>query len=160
MRWKWLTVICLLAIFTGIAYRPILDSGMGIADPVMILLAWLALVDRISRVLIAITFIGLLRMWLGIGEIADTFLPLLGVIISVRLLRHLLDPYHPIKRFQIVVPALTIGVILQWALLTGEITSNTGLIVSGVLISLLFAALLLPILDLTAPLLRSARYPL
>ncbi|MGE4601496.1 MAG: hypothetical protein AAEJ65_01170 [Planctomycetota bacterium] len=160
MRLMWLVAICLLALMTTTAYRPLLDCTIATADPAMVLLAWLALIDRMPRILVAMTIIGLLRIWFGIAEIADTFVPLLAVIVSVRLLRQYLDPYHPWKRFQILVPALLVGVILQWILLTGSLVGAGELVLWSLLLSVVITGLLSPILDLMTPLLRSARYPL
>jgi len=160
MRWNWLAVICLLTVMTSGAYRPLLDSGLGSADPAMILLAWLALIDRIPRVFVAIIFIGVVRIWMGIAEIPETFVPLLAVVFSVRMLRQVLDPYHRWKRFQILIPALLVGVLVQRYMLTGDLAGTTGLVFWSVLLSVVVAGLLFPILDLMSPLLSSARYPL
>ena len=160
MRWKWLAVICFLTILTSGAYQPLFSSGFGMYDPLIVLLGWLALTDRISRIAVVVIAFSLLRTWLGIGEAAETVLPLVATVASVRLLRQLLDPHHPWKRFQILAPSFAVGVTAQWFFLTGGISENSGMIFSGVFLSVLLACLMLPILDLAAPLLRSARYPL
>ena len=51
MRLMWLVAICLLALMTTTAYRPLLDCTIATADPAMVLLAWLALIDRMPRIL-------------------------------------------------------------------------------------------------------------
>ena len=85
--------------------------------------------------------------------------PLLLVLIAVRGLRQLLDPYHPWKRFQIVIPALLLGAVLQEFVLAGNLPTISFVFQSCWVVAL-FVALLFPVLDLTTPLLRSARFPL
>ncbi|MGE4614120.1 MAG: hypothetical protein AAEJ46_07295, partial [Planctomycetota bacterium] len=52
MRVGWLITLTLLSIFTVGAYRPLVVYSGGIADPALIFLAWLALIDRWPRVLL------------------------------------------------------------------------------------------------------------
>ncbi len=160
MRWKWLAAVCVLTILTTGAYQPLFSSVFGMQDPALIVLGWLALTDRLSRVAVVLVAFSVLRINFGIGEVVDTVAPLLAMVVTVRVLRQLLDPYHPWKRFQILAPSFVVAVTIQWFLLTGGIVDSTGMILSGVFLSLLFAGLMLPILDLATPLLRSARYPL
>lgn len=160
MRWGWLFAICFLTSLTGGAYQPLFDSYLGMFDPLMIFIAWLALIDRMSRIIVVVVALTLLRVWFGIGTFSETAIPLVGVVASVRMLRQILDPYHPWKRFQILVPSFIVGIVSHWFLLLGDLSGSVSTVVAGLSVSLIFAGLMLPILDLSAPLLRSARYPL
>ncbi|MGE4619825.1 MAG: hypothetical protein AAEJ04_08475 [Planctomycetota bacterium] len=160
MRFRWLMVVCVLTLMTSAAYRPLLDTGFGLADPVMVMIAWFSLSDRLSRIFVALAVVSAVRIWLGIAELPDTVIPLLGIVITVRCLRLVLDPFHPMKRFQILLPAFLCGLILQRVLVVGSVAGAGYLMFFSVIFTALVAALLLPILDLVSPLLRSARYPL
>ena len=159
MRVGWLITLTLLSIFTVGAYRPLVVYSGGIADPALIFLAWLALIDRWPRILLVGTAICLYRSIGGISSVIELVVPVAALILSVRWFRLVLDPYHRWKRFQILIPALLIAFVVQEWLLAG-VVPGLFFVVNGCWLSVLVAALLFPVLDLVTPLLRSARYPL
>ncbi|MEE2858038.1 MAG: hypothetical protein VX949_11660 [Planctomycetota bacterium] len=159
MRLGWLITLTLLSIFTVGAYRPFVVESGGVADPALIFLAWLALVDRWPRLLIVGFVICIYRSLGGISSAVEVVFPVAALILSVRWFRQLLDPHHRWKRLQILIPALLIASMVQEWLLAGVVPGLIFL-VHGCWLSILFTALMLPVLDLAAPLLRSARYPL
>jgi hypothetical protein len=159
MRVGWLFTLTLLSLLTVGAYRPLVAYSGGIADPALIFLAWLALIDRWPRILLVATMICLYRSIGGISSVIELVGPVAALILSVRWFRLVLDPYHPWKRFQILIPALLIAFVVQEWLLTG-IAPGLFFLVHGCWLSILVTALMLPVLDLVTPLLRSARYSL
>jgi hypothetical protein len=159
MRVGWLITLTLLSIFTVGAYRPLVVYSGGIADPALIFLAWLALTDRWPRILLVGSVICLYRSIGGISSGFEIVCPVAAMILSVRWLRQVLDPHDRWKRFQILIPALLIASVVQEWLLAG-IAPGLFFLVHGCWLSILVTALMLPVLDLVTPLLRSARYPL
>ena len=159
MKVGWFTIILVLTIFTTGAFRPLMVKTAAVADPLLILLVWFALVDRWPRIVVVLSVICIYRLYGGISTPLEVLAPLLVVLIAVRGLRQLLDPYHPWKRFQIVIPALLLGAVLQEFVLAGNLPTISFVFQSCWVVAL-FVALLFPVLDLTTPLLRSARFPL
>ena len=140
MRVGWLITLTLLSIFTVGAYRPLVVYSGGIADPALIFLAWLALIDRWPRILLVGSVICLYRSIGGISSGFEIVCPVAAMILSVRWLRQVLDPHD-----------------------RGDQQSrdqNLKPLPAVVGIENLVTALMLPVLDLVTPLLRSARYPL
>ncbi len=159
MRIGWLITLTMLALLTVGAYRPLVVESGGIADPALIFLAWLSLVDRWPRILIVGGVICLYRSVGGISSGVELIIPVAALILTVRWFRQVLDPYHRWKRFQILIPALLMAAVFREWLLAG-VVPGLFFLVHGCWISIVITALMLPVLDLVTPLLRSARYPL
>ena len=159
MRIGWLITLTTLALLTVGAYRPLVVESGGIADPALIFLAWLSLVDRWPRILIVGGVICLYRSVGGISSGVELIIPVAALILTVRWFRQVLDPYHRWKRFQILIPALLMAAVFREWLLAG-VVPGLFFLVHGCWISIVITALMLPVLDLVTPLLRSARYPL
>ena len=159
MRAGWFTILLLLTIFTTGAFRPLLVNTAASADPLLILLAWLALIDRWPRIIVVVAVISVYRVFGGISTPFEVLTPILMITFAVRSLRLWMDPYHPWKRYQIVIPALVLGAAIEEWILAGYLPS-VSFVFQSCWIAALCGALMMPILDLTTPLLRSARYPL
>jgi hypothetical protein len=152
--------IIALAFATQIVLEPLLGSGPDAVDVPLLVLLWFASLDRWPRVLAVGGAIGLARVLGGVSSVAAVAVPLALAVIWVRAARHTIDPRELGRRAALVAVALTIANLAHrlrgstpWA---G--TLEEGAI--GLVLGILCALLLFAILDQTAPLLRSADYPM
>ncbi len=159
MRFSWLFLIMILATFTGVAFRPLLQPALGMADPLLIFVCWMALVDRWPRLLLMIVVVAAHRCLGGITTPVDAVVPLLCTVLTVRFLKTVFDPHHPYRRIQIILPSLLIGVSVQESMLSG-VFPTFQMMFPALLLSAVVTAILLPVLDIVRPFLKSARYPL
>jgi len=152
-------LIMILATFTGVAFKPLLQPALGMADPLLIFVCWMALVDRWPRLLLIVVAVAAHRCLVGITSPVDAMLPLLCTVIAVRVLKTVFDPYHPYRRLQIILPSLLIAISVQESLLSG-VFPTFHMLFPAIILSAVVVAILLPVLDVVRPLLKSARYPL
>ena len=159
MRTPVLLVLVALSLLTSYVYTPLLGPAVLVADPIFVFLAWICLVDRWPRIVLVTACIFFFRLGNTIATPLEVLTPLIGIVVVVRLIRSGISPYQMWRRLFIMIPALLLaGALcrlfvashLEWGLL--------GLFKDGAL-AFIVAAVMLPLLDLTRPLLKSARYP-
>ena len=159
MKLPALFLLLVLSLLTSSAYGPLLGSGLLVADPAMIFLAWVCLADRWPRILAVATGLAIYRLSGTVASSWEVVAPLLVLIVTVRLIRMWISPFDRWRRLGIVTLALlAAGNSSQWL-----VASHLGRGVQGVfadsMLALIVAAVMFPLLDLTRPMLKSARYP-
>lgn len=159
MKFPALFLLLFLSILTSSTYGPLLGSHLLVADPAMVFLAWVCLADRWPRIVVVAVGLAIYRMSGTIASLLEVIAPLLVLIVTVRLIRMGISPYDRWRRLGIVTLALlAAGSSSQWL-----VASHLGRGVQGFfadsLLALIVAAVMFPLLDLTRPMLKSARYP-
>jgi len=86
-------------------------------------------------------------------------LPFLIIFFLIRVIRGGVSPYHPWRRLLIVLPALVVAGWFSRNLLDLDLHRGPSGVFIDLLIAFIVSAALFPLLDLTRPLLRSARFP-
>lgn len=152
--------IVLLASLTQIATAPLLGGGADAVDIPLLVLIWFALVDRWPRIVIVGTSLVILRVAFGASGLPAVAIPLLAAVLWVRFVRRGIDPRDPVRRITIVLSALIVAGLAHRILLSVPWAGEIDGWATGLVIGTIASVLINPILDLTAPLLRSADYPM
>ncbi len=159
MKWHILLLLGFLSLITSSAYSRILGEGMLVADPVMILFAWICLVDHWSRIAAVGGALILYRLWETVATPLEVIAPFVAIAIIVRIIRGGISPYHRWRRLAIVIPALLVAGWITRNMFELESIRGFSGVFLDLLLAFIVASILFPLLDLTRPLLRSARFP-
>ena len=159
MRWPILLVLSGLALLSSSVYAPLLGSAVFVADPAFVLLAWICLVDRWPRILLVSVAIFCFRIGNTIASPLEVLGPLISIVLVVRLVRSSISPHDRWRRMFIIIPALLLaGFTCRQSMASDLEWGFSGFFADGAL-AFIVAAIMFPLLDLTRPLLKSARYP-
>ena len=159
MKLPALFLLLVLALLTSAAYSRPLGPSVLVADPTLVFLAWICLVDRWPRILAVLGGL-LLYRWSGtIAHPIEVWAPPILMVLVIRIIRLGISPFDRWRRLAIVVPALlSAGLISQWLVASHLSRGWPGFFEDG-LLALMVAAVMMPLLDMTRPILKSARYP-
>ncbi len=159
MKLPALLLLLFLSILTSDAYAPLLGPAVLVADPALVFLAWICLADRWPRILTVVFGLSIYRLTGSVATPVEVIAPLLVVVLVIRVIRMGISPFDRWRRLGIVTLALlTAGSLSHWLVASHLGRGFQGFFADG-LLALIVAAVLFPLLDLTRPLLKSARYP-
>ena len=159
MKLPALFLLLVLSLLTSSAYAPVLGPGLLVADPAMIFLAWVCLGDRWPRIVAVAIGLAIYRLSGTVASLLEVIAPLLALIVTVRLICMGISPFDRWRRLGIVTLALlAAGILGQWLVASHLGRGIQGFFADG-LLALIVAAVMFPLLDLTRPMLKSARYP-
>lgn len=161
MRLAPLLLLLLLSLATDVIYRPLWGQRLGTPDVTVLFILWLASVDRRQRVYSVVVVVGTLRSFLSLDTFPLPWLPLLTMVECQFLFRQWVHLRRPIRRLPVIAVTVGIGTAVTGFVLTQRLGADLMLATaSGALWGTVVAAMLFPILDFFAPLLRNHRYPM
>jgi len=153
-------LILALALATQLALDPLLGGGPDAVDVPLLVLLWFASIDRWPRVLALGGAIALARVLAGASAPFAVVLPLAIAVLWVRAARHTIDPRELGRRAVLLAVGLSLASLvhrLRWSTPWAGTLDDAAF---GLAVGTLSGLLLFAILDRTAPLLRSADYPM
>lgn len=159
MKLPALFLLLVLSLMTSSAYGPLLGPAVLVADPALVFLAWISLIDRWPRILVVLCGLIAYRLSGSIASPLEVCAPMLIAVLVIRVIRMGISPFDRWRRLGIVTLALlSAGTLSQWLVASHLGRGFQGFFVDG-LLALIVIATMFPLLDLTRPLLKSARYP-
>ncbi|MEM7166224.1 MAG: hypothetical protein AAF581_12210 [Planctomycetota bacterium] len=161
MKFLPLTALMSLCLLTDLIYRPLWDQRLATPDVPILFILWLASIDRRQRVYSVVIVLGALRSFCSVDTLPMPWLPLIVMVEAQFIFRGWVHLRTPFRRLPVVASTIAIGTALNGYLLTNHYGADLWLTTAtAALYSTLAAAIIFPILDFFAPLLRSHRYPM
>ena len=161
MRLLPLATLLLLTLASDLIFRPFWPDRWGAPDLLLLFVAWLASIDRRPRVYLVVLMVGITRSLYSVDSFPLSWAPLLITAECQFFFRRWVHLRAPIRRLPVLGVTIAIASASVGYLLTHS--ADAALVIAcswAGLYAVVAAAILFPILDFFAPLLRSPRYPM